>query len=96
MTVYIIAQLKFKQRELYDRYSARFPAVFKNFEGALLVSDEHPVILDGQWDRDKVVIMSFPDEAAARAFTGSAEYGEIAEDRIAGADALSLMVKGLK
>jgi uncharacterized protein (DUF1330 family) len=96
MTVYIIAQLKFKKRELYDRYSARFPAVFEKFKGMLLVSDEHPVVLDGQWDRDKVVIMSFLDEAAAREFSTSLEYGEIAEDRIAGADALSLMVKGLK
>ena len=61
MSVYIIAQLKFNQREIYDRYQSRFFDVFKNFNGKLLVADEHPVLLEGEWPRDKVVIMEFPD-----------------------------------
>ena len=36
MSVYIIAQLKFTRRELYDRYQSRFMGVFKKFRGKLL------------------------------------------------------------
>src|SRR5262249_62399759 len=54
MSVYIIAQLKFTERERYDRYQARFMGVFKNFKGKLLVADDHPVVLDGDWPRDQV------------------------------------------
>ena len=61
MSVYIIAQLKFTRRELYDRYQSRFMGVFKKFRGKLLVADAHPVVLEGEWPRDKVVIMEFPD-----------------------------------
>ena len=39
MSVYIIAQLKFTRRELYDRYQSRFMDVFKKFKGKLLVAD---------------------------------------------------------
>ena len=67
MTVYVIVQLKMTDRAVYDRYQARFFDVFRKFSGRLLSADEHPRVLEGKWDRDKVVLMSFPDEAAFRA-----------------------------
>ena len=96
MTIYIIAQLKFTRRELYNRYQSRFADVFRKFRGKLLVADEHPVVVEGSWERDKVVIMEFPDEAAAQEFQTSPEYQEIAVDRKAGADAIVLTVRGLR
>jgi uncharacterized protein (DUF1330 family) len=47
MSVYIIAQLKFTKRELYDRYQARFFDVFRKFRGRVLVADEQPIVLEG-------------------------------------------------
>ncbi len=96
MTVYIIAQLKFTRRELYDRYQSRFADVFRKFKGKVLVADEHPVVTEGNWGRDKVVILEFPDDAAAQEFQTSPEYQEIAVDRKAGADAIVLTVRGLR
>ncbi|MGE0288349.1 MAG: DUF1330 domain-containing protein [Bradyrhizobium sp.] len=96
MSVYIIAQLKFTERARYDRYQSRFMGVFTKFKGRLLVADERPVVLEGEWPRDKVVIMEFPDAEAAREFQESPEYREIAVDRKAGANAVVLTVRGLK
>ena len=95
MSVYVIAQLKFTRRELYNRYQSRFAGVFANFEGKLLVADERPIVLEGNWQRDKVVIMEFPDENRARQFLESPEYQAIAVDRKAGADGVVLMLRGL-
>ena len=95
MSVYIIAQLKFTRRELYDRYQSRFMGVFKKFKWNLLAADERPVVLEGEWPRDKVVIMEFPDDTAAKEFQNSPEYQEISVDRKAGADAVVLTVRGL-
>lgn len=94
MTVYVIVQLKMTDRAAYDRYQARFFDVFKKFSGRLLSADESPAVLEGAWDRDKVVLMSFPDETAFRAWGSSPEYLEISKDRKAGAQALVLLVKG--
>ena len=96
MSVYIIAQLKFTRRELYDRYQARFFDVFRRFKGRVLVADEQPQVLEGRFERDKVVVLEFPDRAAAIEFQESADYAEIAADRKAGADAVVIMVRGLK
>ena len=79
MTVYVIVQLKMTDRAAYDRYQARFFEVFRKFSGRLLSSDESPQVLEGAWDRDKLVLMSFPDEAAFHAWANSPEYLEIFE-----------------
>ena len=94
MTVYVIVQLKMIDRTAYDRYQARFFGVFKQFNGRLLAADESPDVLEGNWDRDKVVLISFPDEAAYRAWADLPEYQEISKDRKAGAAAIVLLVKG--
>jgi len=87
-------QLKMTDRAAYDRYQARFFDVFKKFSRQLLSADENPAVLEGTWDRDKLVLMSFPDEAAFRAWGSSAEYLEISKDRKAGATAVVLLAKG--
>jgi uncharacterized protein (DUF1330 family) len=96
MTVYTIAQLKFTDLEAYRRYQSRFPAVFAQFNAKVLVADESPVVIEGEWPRDKVVILAFPDEAEAKRFRSSPDYLEIAKDRKAGTEAVVLMVKGFE
>src|SRR6266404_5979042 len=94
MTVYAIVQFKMTDRAAHDRYQARFFGVFKKFGGRLLSADEHPAVLEGVWDRDKLVLISFPDEAAFHAWADSPEYLEISKDRKAGAQAIVLLAKG--
>lgn len=94
VTVYVIVQLKMTDRAAYDRYQARFFDVFRKFNGRLLSADEQPAVLEGSWDRDKLVLMSFPDEAAFRAWSESPEYVEISKDRKAGAQGIVLLAKG--
>jgi uncharacterized protein (DUF1330 family) len=94
MTVYVIVQLKMTDRAAYDRYQARFFEVFRKFSGRLLSADDHPAILEGKWDRDRLVLMSFPDEPAFHAWADSPEYLEISKDRKAGAEGIVLLAKG--
>jgi uncharacterized protein (DUF1330 family) len=64
VTVYAIAQLKFTDRDIYDRYQSAFMEVFRACSGMLLAADETPQVSGGPWDREKVVLIKFPDEAA--------------------------------
>ena len=96
MTVYTLAQLKFTDIDAYRRYQKAFPAVFAKFNGKVVAADEAPRVLEGDWPRNKVVILSFPDEAEAMRFSRSPEYEAIAKDRKAGADAVVLLVKGFE
>ena len=95
MSVYVIAQLWIHNPVTYGRYLSRFMEVFKNYQGRVLVADESPVILEGAWDGDKVVVVWFPDEASFRDWAESPDYLEIAEDRKAGAKSVIVLVKGI-
>jgi len=95
MTVYALAQLTIHDRTLYGRYQSRFMDVLKRHRGRLLAADECPRVVEGSWQREKVVLLSFENEAAYRAFAESPDYTEIARDRKAGTDAVVLLVKGI-
>src|SRR5215468_11655994 len=90
-----LGQLKFTVRAAYERDAARFRGVLKQFGGRLLAADEQPEIIEGRWDRDKIVLLSFSNATAFRGFFESAQYREIAKDRKAGADTLLLLVHGI-
>ncbi|RBP51295.1 DUF1330 domain-containing protein [Arenicella xantha] len=96
MTVYAIAQFEIHNRDSYDKYTAQFWDVFKQFKGSLLVNDEAPKVLEGEWPKDKIVVMSFPDEAAFMEWVTSPQYREIAKHRIAGATGPVLLAQGVQ
>ena len=93
--VYAIAQLSITDRAAYDRYQAKFMGVMSRFKGRVLAADEKPLVVEGEWDREKVVLLSFPDEVAFREWAESPEYLEIAKDRKAGSEAVILLVKAI-
>ena len=95
MTVYAIAQITITDRVAYNRYQAHFIEVFSRYKGRLLAADEHPVVIEGQWDREKLILMSFPDEAAFREWAGSPDYQAIAVDRKAGSNGVVVLVQGI-
>lgn len=101
MAVYALAQLRIHDAERYGRYMNAFVAnyadVFGKFGEKLLAADTEPRVLEGAWwDRNKVVLMEFPDEAAFTAWATSPEYNKIAVDRVAGAEAVVLLIKGFQ
>jgi uncharacterized protein (DUF1330 family) len=90
----VVANIRFKDKTRYDRYAAAFPAVFQNSGGQMLAADEAPQLETGHGANvDKIVVMRFENEDAARGFLSSSEYLRIAQDRDAGADVTSWIVK---
>jgi uncharacterized protein (DUF1330 family) len=94
LSAYVVAQLLIHDRARYDRYAAAFFPTLKPFGGRLLAADEAPQVLEGDWPRDKLVLIAFPDAAAARAWAASPAYRAIAVDRLAGSEAVVLLAQG--
>jgi uncharacterized protein (DUF1330 family) len=69
--------------------------VFSRFKGRLLAADEHPQLIEGNWDRQKLILMSFPDAASFHEWADSPDYQAIAVDRKAGSNGVVLLVQGL-
>jgi uncharacterized protein (DUF1330 family) len=52
-------------------------------------------VAEGRWDRDKLIVLAFPDRAAAQAWAASSDYREISTDRVAATDGVVLIAEGV-
>jgi uncharacterized protein (DUF1330 family) len=95
MTAYVVAQISIHDRDRYDRYVAGFMPVLQRHGGRLLAADEAPQVMEGAWDRQKVILLAFPDAAAAAAWAGSPDYQAIAADRLASTEGVVLLAQGI-
>jgi uncharacterized protein (DUF1330 family) len=95
MSVYVVVQLTVHDRDRYDVYSAALPAVLTQYGGSVIVADDSPRAIEGEWSGNRVVVLRFPDRDAVRAWGSSAEYQAIVGDRHASSDTIALLVRGL-
>ena len=96
MSVYIIARFKIHDLSEYNTYSAGFAEVFQQFDGKMLSIDEDPMVLAGEWEDTRSVIIEFPSKESALAWMTSDAYQAIAKHRDAGSTANSILVKSLE
>ncbi|GEM_PF-229087 len=94
--VYALGQLTIRDRIRYQQYVRRFHDVLLRFGGRLLAADESPEVLEGSWERDKVVLLEFESAESFWAWARSDEYQEISRDRIAATEGTVLLVHGVE
>lgn len=80
--VHVVASLTLHDRERHQRYTSGFMAVLRQ-------------VVEGRWERDKVVLRSFADRGAYEAWAGSEAQQRIARDRIAATEGPVLRVRGI-
>jgi uncharacterized protein (DUF1330 family) len=93
MTVYILSRLTIHDRVEYEKYESQFDGVFSKFDGKLLSVDEEPLVLAGEWEATRSVVVEFPSKEAAFAWMQSADYQAISKHRNAGSSLSSILVK---
>lgn len=94
MPAYLVANLTVTDPALYAEYRGEVAPVVARFGGAFLVrgGEVHPV--EGT-PPDRVVVIRFPDMAAARAFYDSADYAPLLALRLRAATGSLAFVEGV-
>jgi uncharacterized protein (DUF1330 family) len=95
MPAYVLAELTIEDRAEYGRYEAAFMDVFQCFRGELLVVDEKPLVVEGDWKHTRTVLIRFPDAAEAERWYRSPEYQAIAQHRWRASRANAVILQGL-
>ena len=96
MTVYILSRLTITDRTEYAKYEDKFEDIFSNFDGKLLSVDEEPLVIAGEWEATRSVLIEFPSKESAFAWMQSDDYQAISKHRNAGSTLSSIMVKALE
>ena len=77
MTAYVIAQLTVTDPEGFEAYRRAAQPVVEAHGGRFLVRGSTVSGLEGDLDRPQMLLIEFPDKAAAEGFYNSPEYQAI-------------------
>jgi uncharacterized protein (DUF1330 family) len=94
MAAYVIASLTIKDPVRFEEYRRTLLPSMQKY-GARLVARGGPIVLEGEWPREKVIIAEFPSMEQAREWWGSPEYAEPKALRQATADTELVIVQGV-
>ena len=95
MSYYFIAQIRINDETVYQAYLDEAGEVFKKFNGKYLAVDGEPVLLEGDWDYTRTILIEFKSREDFDAWYNSADYQEILRYRLAASVCDTILVKGL-
>ena len=94
MPAYVISDLSPRDPEAFQAYRMRAAAAIAKHGGRYLARGGEVVLLEGERTPDAVVIIEFPDMAAAQRWYASPEYAEALAFRDAGLARKLILVDG--
>jgi uncharacterized protein (DUF1330 family) len=74
MAAYVIADVKVSDPERYGQYMLMSPGAIAAAGGRFVARGGQHETLEGHWRPNRLVILEFPDYAAAKAFYDSEKY----------------------
>ncbi len=77
MVAYVIADTDITDHKTYDEYRKRVLPLIEKFGGKFIVRGGAHEVLEGGWKPKRVVVIQFPDMAAARTWYSSPEYAPL-------------------
>ena len=95
MPAYLIADTAVHDPAGYEEYKALARPIAEKYGGTYLARGGELEVIDTElWEPTRLVVIEFPDLAAARSFARSAEYAPVAELRHRYADSTVVIVDG--
>ena len=94
MAAYIIAEVEVRDPETYATYRTQTPGVIARYGGRFIVRGGAAESLEGEGQPARLVVLEFPDLAAARRFYNSPEYQAIIGLRQQAATSRLILVEG--
>ena len=81
MAAYLIATIDVNDPETFEEYRAQVPALVEKYGGTYRVRGGAFEVLEGNWQRSRIIVIEFPDMAAVHRFHDSEDYAPLIELR---------------
>lgn len=96
MTVYIVGHIDITDPETYAGYEAGFSEIFRQYDGEFLAVDDDSLMLEGDKNHTRTVLVRFPSRAGALAWFQSDAYQELAAIRWRASTAEISLIEGVE
>jgi uncharacterized protein (DUF1330 family) len=96
MAAYVIGDVRdARDAEALAEYRRRNTPTVERHGGRFLIRGGELELLEGEWDTRRIVLIEFPDMAAARGWYESEEYAPLKAMRQSASDTNIILVDGL-
>jgi uncharacterized protein (DUF1330 family) len=95
MTHYFVAQIKINDPVEYENYLDRFDDIFSQYKGEYLAIDESPVLLEGEWNYSKSVLIKFNSKQDFEDWYYSDDYQSILKHRLKASKCDTILIEGV-
>jgi uncharacterized protein (DUF1330 family) len=96
MMHYFMAQIRVTNPVEYQKYLDGFDDIFSKYKGEYLAIDESPVLLEGDWDYTKSVLIRFNSKQDFEDWYYSEDYQKILKHRLNASKSDSVLLEGLE
>ena len=96
MPAYVIVDSDVTDPERYEQYKAATPAAVAAGDGRFLARGGEVIVLEGDWQPSRVVVLEFEDLAAAKQWYESEAYQEAKKFRAGAASFHMIAVQGVE
>ncbi len=95
MSAYLIVRITVTDPARYPDYTAKTPALIAKHGGRFVVRGGATTTLEGPEEARRIVVIEFPDRAAAQAFYDDPAYEDVRAIRWEAADSEMILVDGV-
>jgi len=96
MAAYVIGDLEVTNPDLMGEYAAKAGPTVGAHGGKAIVLGGAAETVEGDWQPKRLVVLEFPDMAAAKAWYNSPEYQELLPMRLEASNGNLVMVEGMR
>jgi uncharacterized protein (DUF1330 family) len=94
VAAYMIVEVETTDEALMAEYRKHTPGLVAKFGGRFIVRGGKTRTLEGGWTPSRVVVLKFPDYAAAERFYDSADYKPVLDMRLKAGKSKAIIVDG--
>lgn len=95
MSVFVFGDIKVKDPEKYKEYVRQVPPLVARHGGIYRVRGGEYSQIEGDWEPGRLIIIEFPDRAAAEAFYNDPDYQEVVKIRHSTAESNLILIEGI-
>ncbi len=95
MTAYVIFQETVDDPAAFERYMQLSPASIAKYGGRFVVRGGQIEVLEGAFERERIVVIAFPDTEHARNWHQSVEYADAKAMRLKISSGDAILVEGV-
>lgn len=94
MAAYLVLDFTVHDLKGFVPYVAAIPAFIEKHGGRYIVRGAQPTVMEGDWSPERLVVLEFPDRAAAQAFLADPDCQDLFRIRHATTTSRLVLVEG--